>query len=111
MLPRVFIPQVVKRFDSRKGASVPVFDFTLAASFGMLTPILAEDDDPIYLARITPKIREALKDFSADDFFLAVGDPSVMAVCCGLILRRHKTMKMLKWDKKLARYFTIEVNP
>lgn len=111
MMPRVFIPQLVERYDNASGLYVPVFDFTTAAAFGTLTPILERDDNPMYLARITTKIREALKDFSEDDLFLAVGDPSVIAVCSGLILRRQRTMKMLKWDKKLSRYFTIEVNP
>src|SRR5690349_16600252 len=103
-LPRVFIPQLVERFDSKAGRNVPVFDFTSAAAYGTLTPILDKDDDPMFLARITPKIREALADFHEDDYFVAVGDPSVIAVCSGLILRRRKALKMLKWDKKLGRY-------
>jgi hypothetical protein len=110
-LPRVFIPQLVERFDNRTGRNVPVFDFTSAAAYGTLTPILDKDDDPLFLARITPKIRDALADFNDEDYFVAVGDPSVIAVCSGLILRRRKTLKMLKWDKKLARYLTLEVNP
>lgn len=110
-MPRVFIPQVVERFDYKTGRVVPVFDLTSAAAFGSLTPILENDDDPLFLARITPKIREALADFGDEDYFVAIGDPSVIAICAALILRRRKTMKMLKWDKKLSRYLTLELNP
>lgn len=110
-LPRVFIPQLVERFDAKMGRSVPMFDFTSAAVFGTLTPILDKDDDPLYLARLTPKIRTALADFDGEDYFVAVGDPSVIAVCAGLILRRRARFNMLKWDKKLSRYLTLEVNP
>lgn len=111
MMPRVFIPQLVERYDNATGGFVPVFDLTPAAAFGQLTPVLERDDDPMYLSHITPKIRNVLKDFNSEDFLLAVGDPSVIATCSMLIGRRQKSMKMLKWDRKLARYFVIEVNP
>jgi len=107
--PRVFIPQLVERFDQSMGRRVPVFDFTEAAAFGQLTPILAPEDDPMFLTMHMPKIDASLTDFGPDDYFLAAGDPSVMAVCAGIILRRQSSMKMLKWDKKLTRYITLEV--
>lgn len=110
-LPRVFIPQLVERYDPAAGHKVPAFDFTKAAAYGSLTVILEKEDDPLFLARITPKIKEALADFGEDDFFVAVGDPSVIAVCAGLILRKHDKFNMLKWDKKMTRYITLEVNP
>jgi hypothetical protein len=110
-MPRVFIPQIVEKYEVRSGRMRPAFDFSTATSFGTLTPILDKDDDPLFLARITPKIREALADFNDEDYFVAVGDPSLIAICAALILRRRKTMKMLKWDKKLVRYLTLEINP
>jgi hypothetical protein len=111
MTSKVFLPQIVERFDVAKKAMVPAFDFSAAAQFGQLTPILGQEDDVIFLARITQKIRKELECFTEHDFLLAVGDPAVIAVCAGIILRRHKTLKLLKWDRKLRIYTHLEVTP
>lgn len=111
MLARVFLPQIVERFDKDKGVMVAAFDFSAAAQFGQLTPILEKEDDPIFLARITGKIRKVLSDFTDNDYLLAVGDPAVIAVCAGIVLRRHKTLKLLKWDRRLRIYQQLEINP
>lgn len=110
-MPRVFIPQVVERFDHVANRFVPVFDLTEAATFGSLTTILDKNDDPMFLAQVTDKIRDALATFGENDYFVAIGDPSVVAICAAIILRRQSTIKMLKWDKKLSRYLTLELKP
>ncbi len=109
-LPRVFIPQLVERWDATVERFVPAFNFTSAASYGTLTPILDREDNPLFLARITAKIKDVLKDFNEDDFFVAVGDPSVIAICAGFILRRSRNLKLLKWDRKLGRYIVLDIN-
>lgn len=110
--PRVFVPQVFERYNEAKGRFEPVFDLSSATVFGTLTPILNPTDNAIYLARLTPRIREALRNFDCErDLFLAIGDPSLIAVCSGLILRRQEQFKMLKWDKKMGRYIVMEINP
>ena len=109
--PRVFIPQIVTRYDNVKKRIVPAFDFSAAAMFGQLTPILHDNEDPNYLGVIAPKICEALADFKEGDYFLAVGDPAVIALCSGVILRRIRKMNLLKWDRQLQIYFNMEVNP
>ncbi len=110
-LQRVFIPQLVTRFDHSKGHAVPMFDFSPAAQYGQLTPILDESDDPLFLARLAPKIRKMLDGFTEHDYLLAVGDPTVIAICAGLILRRHSNIKMLKWDRKMFTYIVLEIRP
>lgn len=109
--PKVYLPHIVERYDMDKKAMVSAFDFSAAAQFGQLTPILDKDDDVIFLARITSKIRKVLENFTEHDYLLAVGDPAVIAVCAGIILRRHKTLKLLKWDRKLRIYTNLEVTP
>lgn len=111
MISRVFLPQVVHRFDEKKGVMVPSYDFSEAAKFGQLTPILDPDDDPMFLAKLTAKIKIALADFNEDDYLIAVGDPTVIAVCSGIILSRLPSMKMLKWDRKISTYMPLEIKP
>lgn len=110
-MQRVFIPQVTERFDHVAKRRVEAFDFTPAAQYGTLTEVLDKTDNPMFLARLTPKIRKALEDFGEHDYLLAVGDPAVIAICAGLILRRRKTLKMLKWDRHTKIYIVMELNP
>jgi hypothetical protein len=110
-IARVFLPQVAEKFDPTIGRKVPAFDFSAAAQFGQLTEVLEPGDNPLFIARITPKIRAALEDFGENDYLLAVGDPTVIAICAGLILRRRKTLKMLKWERNSKTYIALEVNP
>lgn len=123
MEPRVFIPQIAERFiadnpdevvapgEKRAGRVKPLFDFAPAALHGQLTPILEPRDNPMMIARITPRIREALESFDPErDYFIPVGDPAVIAICTGLILRRTNRFKMLKWDRHMRMYATLEIN-
>lgn len=109
MTKKVFIPHVTTRWCETSHKKVPAFDLSPAAAHGMLMPILEPDDNPSYLARITPKIVSALEEFNEGDFLLAVGDPSVIAVCAGVILRKHNNMNLLKWDRKLGIYIALEI--
>lgn len=109
MSNKVFLPKIVERFDSTARALVPAFDFSAAARFGALVEILQPEDDLIFLQRHIPKIGVALEDFTEDDYFLAVGDPAVIAVCSGIILRQQQSMKILKWDRKLRDYLVMEI--
>lgn len=108
---RVFIPQVTERFDHSANRMVPAFDFSAAAHFGQLTPILDVSDNVQFLAYLAPKIRKVLADFGPDDHFVAVGDPTVIAMCAGIIFQRQRKVSILKWDRGLKMYNSIEVQP
>jgi hypothetical protein len=108
-VPRVFIPQIVKRFDQVKRVSVDVHDFTPAEVFGQLEIVLDENDDPTLISRMVPKVEKKLSDFSPDDFFLAVGSPVLIGVCCGVILRQNRRMKMLTWVREMKTYVQSEI--
>lgn len=110
-MTKVFIPQIVKRFDDDAGKLVPAFDVSPAAKFGELTMILDHGDDPKYLSKVTEKIAKELEAFKFGDYLLAIGDPAVIAVCSGIILRKFHSMKMLKWDRQLKTYIELEINP
>jgi len=107
---KVFIPQVTTRWCETNQKKVPAFDLSPAAAHGQLHPILEVDDNPAYLARLTQKITKAMENFQEDDFLLAVGDPSIIAVCAGIVLRKFNRMNLLKWDRKLGIYIALEIN-
>jgi hypothetical protein len=109
MNPRVFIPQVVLRFNQGLGRLVPVYDFTPASQHGQLTTVLDENDDPDYLSRYGQKVKLALSDFTHEDFLLAVGDPCLIALCSAVIARKNPVFTMLKWQREIRMYVKIEV--
>lgn len=120
MIAKVYVPQVVYRTkDFHDGHSygqtekkrVPLFDLSPAAHFGEVTPILDHEDNPLFLAKMTTKIKDALESFNPSvDYLMAIGDPSVLAICAGLILRRASKFNMLKWDKRTRTYIKLEIN-
>lgn len=110
-MAKVFIPQITARFDAIERRMVPVFDFSAAAAYGQLRTVLETDDNPIFLAQLTPKIRKALESFEPGDSIVAVGDPSVIGLCCALLALRHRAFNMLKWDRKLHTYSQLEIQP
>ena len=111
MNAKVFLPQIAERYDAVKQSMVRLFDFSAATQFGQLVPILSPEDDMLFLSHSAEKIRSVLADFTEQDYFLAVGDPIIIAMCASVILRRQKTLKMLKWDRRLKIYTSLEVTP
>jgi hypothetical protein len=104
---RVFIPQISLRYVAETQSFRPAFNFSPAAQFGTLTPILEPDDDPLMIARITDKVKRALADYKETDYFLATGNPTVIAICAGVIMRKHSVLQMLQWDKQLKAYLPL----
>ena len=109
-LPRVFIPQIIERWDeyaerftrhSTAGRRVLRYAHLVSRQEKMFRCSLPVSPAGI-MARLPPT--------SNEDFFVAVGDPSVIAICAGLILRRNNNLRLLKWDKKLARYIALDIN-
>ena len=63
-------------------------------------------------ADLVRQLRAALKDYSAEagDSLIAMGDPSIIAVACGIIARDHGSVRILKWDRNIGRYIPSTVN-
>lgn len=109
MNPRVFIPQIVRRFDSSAGKLTQQHDFASAQVHGQLVNILDDTDDPKFLSRLVPKVKQALADFTHEDFLVAVGDPTLIALCAGIIMRRQPNVTMLKWERTMRQYVKVEI--
>jgi len=56
-------------------------------------------------------LRKKLRDFSDEDYILCLGDPSIIAVVAAVAsdLNRGR-FKLLKWDRRLEKYYPVEVN-
>lgn len=83
-----------------------------AKAFGELVQVFAADrqvtlfgDDDVNHAR------EVLFDFRDDDHILAVGDPTLIGICCALAaFMNHGRLKVLKWDRQENIYLSQAIN-
>lgn len=110
MNARVFVPMVPSRFDSTMHAWVPSVDLSAAASHGEVVVMLPPDAAKAGPAPCVAAMRERMKDYSAADFLLAVGDPSLLAAAAGLATRATGgTLRVLKWDRYTRNYIVVEM--
>ena len=57
------------------------------------------------------KLRQGLKDYTANDYLLLTGDPAIIGVACSIVSDiTGGKFKLLKWDKQERRYYPIEIN-
>jgi hypothetical protein len=106
---KVYIPHVVKRLDRQTSKLKPALDFSSAARYGQLTEVIDDWDDILLVDKVTANANLALANFTEDDYLLAVGDPTVIAICAGILFKRFSHVKMLKWDRRLGDYLLLKV--
>jgi hypothetical protein len=107
---KVFVPQEPSKFDHGLGLRVPIVDLSPAKVFGELVYLLPSNISPTIMAPIVLALKEKLKHFQPElDFLIAVGDPTFIAVASGIVLARHESMNMLKWDKRSKSYNVINI--
>ena len=57
------------------------------------------------------KLRQGLKNYTADDYLLLTGDPAIIGVACSIVSDiTNGKYNLLKWDKQERRYYPITIN-
>ena len=57
------------------------------------------------------KLRQGLKNYTADDYLLLTGDPAIIGVACSIVSDiTNGKYNVLKWDKQERKYYPIEIN-
>ena len=90
---------------------VPAIDLTPAAEWGEIIILLNSPQSFISPEQTIKVLRDKMSDFCDDDFLVPVGDPALM--CAVAMVASHINggrVKMLKWDRRVMRYFPIAVN-
>lgn len=108
----VFITQIPVRRDKETGASIPVFNIAPAAEYGEIKVMMPSGANFFATGDLVRQAKNALRDYNPEngDSIVAMGDPSVIAVCIAVIAKKHDKFYVLKWDRVLNRYIRIEVN-
>tara|TARA_R100000656_G_scaffold101466_1_gene73819 strand:- start:222 stop:527 length:306 start_codon:yes stop_codon:yes gene_type:complete len=82
-----------------------------ANDFGELEFILPARENMMYSSAPTvSRIKHALRNFTDEDYLLLIGDPAAIGVAVHFALKNNRQKaKLLKWDKREYRYYSIEV--
>lgn len=105
----VYIVEEAVKEDKASGALRPLFDFRPAAVYGELR-VLSTSRGPSILspAPIVFELRKGLKDFSDDDYLLAVGDPVKIGIATALASEANRgRVRVLKWDRVARNYIAV----
>jgi hypothetical protein len=89
---------------------VDKFDLSPAEHYGKLVYCLPPGNVPHDLATSIDTLSQALKDYKAQDYLLAVGDP-VAIVAAGLIAGKQTggSVTVLKWDHYNREYTPYDI--
>ena len=87
-------------------------DITDALRFGEFENLLPRKDQLMISSQpVVYSLKKKLKDFSDEDYILCLGDPSIIATVAVVAASMNcNRFKMLKWDRKLNKYYPVEVD-
>ncbi len=108
--PVVYVAQeVLKR--TLDGERIPAFDLTPASEYGELrivVPYGVFTGSENLLIKI---ISDNLKDYTARDYLLAVGDPTVVAISAMVASSvTNGLVNLLKWDRRMHKYIPVHID-
>ena len=111
MRGKCYIIQEPVRRDHSTGQMVPIMDFRKVLDYG--DPVVCLPGGRVMLspAPTIEMLKSKLKNFTDDDYLVAVGDPSAIAIA-GAIAAEYNMgrFKMLKWDKESRQYVCVDIN-
>lgn len=106
----VYVPQKVMYKNTHK-VLVSKFDLTKAEEFGTVQILLPYGSVAMAPQPMVIKLRQALKDFSDDDYILPTGDPAAIAATVAIAADFNRgRVKLLKWRGKQHCYSVLKMN-
>lgn len=104
-MPKVFVPNLVTRYNPQKGKVVPCFDFTNATRFGELHFVLNDDYKSEFFHDAIQKVEKSLENVTKEDYFIPTGEPAMIAVCAAVIVKKTGKLNLLRWDRIRQEYY------
>ena len=90
----------------------PKFSVISAGNYGELVPLLPFGSQVVLSVAPTLSLcRKKLSSFSDNDYIMAIGDPTAIAIACMVAGENNRgVVKMLKWDKREKMYYPVTIN-
>jgi len=108
-LSTVFIPQQPARYDKVADIWLPTVDVSPAAKFGEIKILFDMTSSRIPLTHLKVPLMKKLEEFQRDDYLVALGDPSIIAMCSAYLGIKHNGyIRLLTWDRFALTYILRE---
>lgn len=108
-MPKVYVPQVPSKYDTATKLWVPSVNLDNAKQYGEILVMLPPNANRLHINPLITALREQMKDFSPEDYIVAVGDPSLIAAAsCIAVRRTNGLLRILKWDRLSSSYIPVE---
>ena len=93
-------------------AGNPKINIMGASQYGQFKFLLPEFSQMIFSpGPLIYKLRQGLKNYTADDYLLLTGDPAIIGVACSIVSDiTNGKYNLLKWDRQERRYYPIKIN-
>jgi len=110
-MPTVFVVQEPLKRNRVSGDLEKVFDTTPALIYGKLETLFTNNSRVLAPHPTVLVAKKKLKDFSDEDFILAIGDPVAISIACCIAAEMNRgKYKVLKWARDVEQYVSIEIN-
>lgn len=110
-MSKVYAPQVPSKYDPATKLWVPSINLEPASSFGEIVVMLPPNANRLHINPLIAALREQMKDYTEEDYVVAVGDPSLIAaVSCIAVRKTGGLLRILKWDRQTSSYIPVEAN-
>lgn len=108
-MPKVYAPQVPSRYDAATKLWVPSINLDPAKQYGDVVVMLPPNANRLHINPLITALREQMKDYTSDDYVVAVGDPSLIAAAACIATRKTGgLLRILKWDRLSSTYISVE---
>lgn len=108
-MPKVYAPQVPAKFDPGTSLWIPNVNMRTAEAFGELKVCLPNGASRLHVGQLVVALREQMSEVTADDWLIAVGDPSLIAAAAVIMFKKTGGLRILKWDRMMAGYIPVEM--
>lgn len=108
-MPKVYVPQEPSRWNGK--TLTRYIDLTPALEFGEIVICLPANVGFIDASPNIHTLKISMLHFTEEDFLLAVGDPSNIAIA-SIIAHTQSggNFRMLRWDREMRRYQPIRIS-
>jgi hypothetical protein len=107
----VYIVQEPLRRDPESGVLVPRINYGTITPFGTPRFIFSWGEitdnmelDDLTMQRFIDRARDALRDFSDDDYLVPMGHPALIAAATVAAADRNERIRMLDWSRERRGY-------
>lgn len=108
-MPKVYAPQIPSKFDVATKLWMPSINLDPAKQHGEVVVMLPPNANRLHISPLIVALREQMKDFTAEDYVVAVGDPSLIAAAsCLAVKKTGGLLRILKWDRQTSSYIPVE---